>query len=370
MKKSTYIFIIFLICISFDVQARLELSYTFERPKIIPDFYLEREEELVIPEFNVKGIYVTGWVAGTEKMDNLINLVEDTILNTMVIDIKDDHGYLSYNSSIPLAEEIGANHRKIKDLPALLKKLNGKGIYTIARIVLFRDSLLATKRPDLALNLNHIDSKEIIKSSIWANPFRKTIWEYNIQVAKDAVEMGFDEIQFDYIRYPAQTGLTLQPVVPEDRSKRSIINDFSDYALSELAEYNIPVSLDVFGLTTTAKDDLGIGQDFSALAEKYKIISPMIYPSHYSRGIYGIDNPALEPYRLINRSLKDALKKIDYNDDIVIRPWLQDFTINDRYTHNEVLEQIKAVEDLGIKEWLLWNPGSNYQKEALVRPSF
>ncbi|MFW6030840.1 MAG: putative glycoside hydrolase, partial [Halanaerobiales bacterium] len=218
--------------------------------------------------------------------------------------------------------------------------------------------------------LYHVDSKDIIQSEMWVNPFRKTIWEYNVQVAKDAIEMGFDEIQFDYIRYPAQTGLTLQPLIPEGRAKTTIINDFSDYVLSELAEYNIPVSIDVFGMTTTVKDDLGIGQDFRELAEKYNIISPMIYPSHYSNGIYGIENPTLEPYKLIYRSLSDALKKIDYNEDIIIRPWLQDFTLNDRYTHNEVLEQIKAVEDLGIKEWLLWNPGSNYQKEALIRSSY
>ncbi|MEJ6949617.1 putative glycoside hydrolase [Natronospora cellulosivora (SeqCode)] len=372
MKKNIY-FIIVLMLFSFSVdsvEASLELSYDLGNAFQMREFNLEKDT-LFIPEFHVRGIYVTGWVAGTSRMDNLIHLVDNSILNTMVIDIKDEHGDLSYISNIPLANEIGADRRKVKDITALLSILNDKGIYTIARLVLFRDTLLATNRPDLALNMYNTETNEIIRSTSWVNPFRRAVWDYNIQVAKDAINMGFDEIQFDYIRYPAQGDRVLQSLLPHGRSKSSVINDFSNYALNELSDYDVPISIDVFGMTTTVNNDLGIGQNFNDLAEKFRIISPMIYPSHYGPGVYGIENPDLEPYNLINRSLRDALRKIESiedNDDIIIRPWLQDFSLNNRYTYKEVLEQIRAAENLGIKEWLLWNPSSNYQEAALKPP--
>ena len=328
------------------------------------------EIALYIPEFHVRGIYVTGWAAGSERMNDLIELVENTILNSMVIDIKDQDGYISYYSSVPLAQEIGANKRKISNPKALLERLQSKGIYTIARISVFKDDVLARKRPDLALRIYDSENNDIIKDPCWLDPSKKEVWEYNIMLAREAVALGFDEIQFDYVRYPALGNSPLIALTPELRPKSSYINDFVEYSIEALADLNVPVSVDVFGLTTTVKGDMGIGQNFKELSEIVNIISPMVYPSHYSQGVYGIPEPNREPYQVVYRSLRDALEKVNNREDFIIRPWLQDFSLKSRYTKEDIQAQIKAVENLGLKEWLLWNPGSRYTEEAVKSHHF
>ncbi|WP_230867693.1 putative glycoside hydrolase [Iocasia frigidifontis] len=327
-------------------------------------YQLVDEKKLYLPEFYVKGIYVTGWVAGSEKISALINLVDKTVLNTMVIDIKDQLGHLSYKSNVPLAQEIGANRRKIKNIKALIDELHSRGIYVIGRIVVFKDALLANKRKDLSLKLEQSDNT-IIKSDNWVDPSQKEIWDYNLALAREAVEIGFDEIQFDYIRYPALARKPYQAVVDKE-NKSQYINSFAQYVRDELDLLNTPVSIDVFGLTTAVNDDLGIGQNFKELSNIVQIISPMVYPSHYSAGSYGIPVPDREPYQIIYKSLIDAQEKISDNSNVVIRPWLQDFSLGYKYSLKDVQEQIKAVEKLGLTEWLLWNPSSKYTIETLL----
>ena len=323
--------------------------------------------ELTLPKFHVKGIYVTGWVAGTkDMMDDLIQLVDDTIINTMVIDIKCQRGFLSYSSEVGLAKEIKANRHKVRDIKGLLAELKLKGIYTIGRLVVFKDGLLATTRPDLALPLKDSENEEIIYSKAWVDPGQQEVWSYIVLLAREAVKLGFDEIQFDYIRYPALASRPLQAVVAGNKYKSQIIGGFLQYAKQELADLDIPLSIDVFGSTTRVKGDLGIGQNFQELSGIIDIISPMVYPSHYSPGSYGVEDPDAEPYHIIYRSLADAKEKVTANKNIIIRPWLQDFSLRHLYSVQEVKEQIKATEDLGLKEWLLWNPRSQYTKEALL----
>ncbi|AZO96579.1 putative glycoside hydrolase [Halocella sp. SP3-1] len=360
--------IILLILLLYPTQllADFRLHYNLDRPpaKNSKVYQLVDEKKLYLPEFYVKGIYVTGWVAGSEKISALINLVDKTVLNTMVIDIKDQLGHLSYKSNVPLAQEIGANRRKIKNIKALIDELHSRGIYVIGRIVVFKDALLANKRKDLSLKLEQSDNT-IIKSDNWVDPSQKEIWDYNLALAREAVEIGFDEIQFDYIRYPALARKPYQAVVDKE-NKSQYINSFAQYVRDELDLLNTPVSIDVFGLTTAVNDDLGIGQNFKELSNIVQIISPMVYPSHYSAGSYGIPVPDREPYQIIYKSLIDAQEKISDNSNVVIRPWLQDFSLGYKYSLKDVQEQIKAVEKLGLTEWLLWNPSSKYTIETLL----
>ncbi len=367
MKKHYVLIILLLFILTTQyVQAEFNLIYDINNGLIDRKYKLDNDNSrLFIHEFHVKGIYVSGWAAGSKIMENLIELVNNSIINTMVIDIKDQDGYLSYYSNVPMAKEIGANKRKIKNIQGLIDRLQKNGIYTIARIAVFKDILLASRKEDFSLVLYNSEKDETYRSSNWVDPSVKEVWDYNIMLAREAVKIGFDEIQFDYIRYPALGNGYIQVAIPENTSKSKIINQFSQYAQDELSDLDVPLSADVFGLTTAVKGDLGIGQNFTELANIINIISPMVYPSHYSEGSYGIKLPEGEPYKVIYRSLNDAKEKIIGSSHINIRPWLQDFSIKHKYTYKEVLEQIKAVENLGIKEWLLWNPSSKYTVEAL-----
>lgn len=362
--------IILLILFLYQTQllADFSLHYDLDRSSISNSkvYQLVDEKELYLPEFHVKGIYVTGWVAGSEKISSLINLVDNTVLNTMVINIKDQLGRLSYKSNVPLAQEIGASRRKIKNIEVLIDELHGRGIYVIGRIAVFKDALLANKRRDLSLKLLEQSNKTIIKSDNWVDPSQKEIWDYNLALAKEAAQIGFDEIQFDYVRYPALASKPYQAVVAKGESRSQHINAFTQYVRDELALLNTPVSIDVFGLTTAVNDDLGIGQNFKELVNIVQIISPMVYPSHYSAGSYGIPVPDREPYQIIYKSLIDAKQKIASNSNVVIRPWLQDFSLGYKYSLKDVQEQIKAVEKLGLTEWLLWNPSSKYTIEIML----
>ncbi|MFW6238406.1 MAG: putative glycoside hydrolase [Halanaerobiales bacterium] len=322
-------------------------------------------DPLKIPEFLVKGIYVSGWAAGDEaKINRLIQLVNQSELNTMVIDVKDEFGHISYRSDVDMAGFTGANENKISNINQFLRVLKKNNIYTIARITVFKDPNLAKSRPDLSLPIKTSDD-EIVFSREWVDPYLKIVRNYNIDLAKEAYDLGFDEVQFDYIRYPVIRDQERQ-IFTYGESKIDNINRFVSQAKKELAEYDRPLSIDVFGLTTSLEGGIGIGQSFRELAEKINIISPMVYPSHYDPGIFGIESPAEEPYKIIKKSIGDARQKtLDIDKpDVKIRPWLQDFSLGHRYTEREVIQQIKALDELGIEEWLLWNPGSKYTEEV------
>ena len=212
------------------------------------------------------------------------------------------------------------------------------------------------------------------KGEAFTSPYLKEVWDYNLRLAEDAARRGFDEVQFDYVRFPSDG--TLKDIsYPEghDEDKAvSIISSFVDEAVRWLSPYNVKLSVDVFGLTTL-RDDVGIGQNFKQLIDRVDYISPMIYPSHYWKGSYGYKNPNSAPYEIIRLSLRDAIRKsVDQSqtEAVVkekIRPWLQDFTFGyPPYGATEVRAQIKAANDLGIKEWLLWNPSVRYTKSALL----
>ncbi|MBI5197411.1 MAG: putative glycoside hydrolase [Nitrospirae bacterium] len=331
--------------------------------------------DLRVQKPSVKGIHITSWVAGSSgRFSQLVDLMDQTELNTAVIDLKEADGRIAYVANIPLAGEIGSIEKRIRDLDHLIRTLSDHHIYKIARIVVFKDTYLAEHRPDLALkSRSNGNIWRDFKGDAFSNPYEKAVWDYNIRLAEDAARRGFDEIQFDYIRFPSD-GILSDILYPENHNEAEamrIVGGFVAHAKDRLSSYNVALSVDVFGLTTV-RDDVGIGQNFKTLSHQVDIVSPMIYPSHYWKGSYGFKNPNGAPYEIINRALKDAVKKASdetHPPEVVkkkIRPWLQDFTLGPpAYGPEEVRRQIQAAYDNGIDEWLLWNPGVRYTRTAL-----
>lgn len=321
----------------------------------------------------VKGIYVSAWSAVGNKFEQLVDLVDQTDLNAMVIDVKNDSGQVTYPSTIPLVNEIGANsHVIIRDLKAKLLRLKEKHIYTIARVVVFKDPYLSMKKSNYAMMTQAGNVWKDSKGTAWVDPYKEEVWDYNIQVAKDAALLGFDEIQFDYVRFPENGKKVDQEVKfdnPNNWTKAQVIENFLKKAKEQMGGQAY-LSADVFGLTTSSDNDMGIGQDWSMISKQVHYISPMLYPSHYSSGVYGIKNPDLQPYAVIRKAISDAngknqlLKQAD-SHIAEIRPWYQDFTAtwvkpHKKYGTMDVKEQIKAAREQGVEQFLLWNSSSTY----------
>ncbi|MDN7244397.1 putative glycoside hydrolase [Planococcus shenhongbingii] len=326
----------------------------------------------------VRGIFVTAHSAGGDRFEKLVNMVDTTDLNAMVIDIKEDFGYLTYmpQEGTPLAA-LGIGQPYIKDPRAVLERLEEKQIYPIARVVVFKDSVLANKRPELSF----VDGDQVWKNGrgeSFVNPFLKEVWDHNVQIAIEAAKLGFKEIQFDYVRFPEgfeNRADTLKYSMGEyadsdlDPVQRRVeaVTDFVAYAREQLKPYGVQVSVDIFGYAATLPEAPGIGQNFSKISENVDVISSMIYPSHWT-SYFGIAKPDLEPYKLVTEYAKVENNKLaELKSPPVSRPWLQDFTASylgagnyQKYGKDEVEAQIKALNENGIDEFLLWNAGNTY----------
>jgi hypothetical protein len=339
-------------------------------PVMAPELHTDMVEPQICfrpdpPVPKVRGVYVTSWSAGRPGF--LTALFEFTCkagVNALVIDVKDDTGYVSYPSEVPLAREINAGLTKFH--PAtVLNLLREQQLYPIARIAVFKDPLLARKKGELAVKGRRGGIWSDRKGLHWVDPYNHTVWEYNVAIAKEAAKMGFREIQFDYVRFTSD-GMIKDCIYPaaDERTHAETIRDFLTYAASELKAYGVKVSADVFGLTCSAEDDLGIGQQFEYIAENVDVICPMVYPSHYRNGSYQLANPDLKPYETVYRSLTDAKQKCNaVNNDVIVRPWLQDFSLMSQYSLPQLQAQVQAVYDAGFEEWIFWNPNNNYKVE-------
>ena len=344
------------------------------RPSAPPDYGEPVSAEARVPKPDaVRGIYLNAWAAGSRaRRQALIELAEKTEINTFVIDVKDATGYVSYRTRSELARTIGADREiRIANIREVLDDLRARGIYPIARIVVFKDPLLAEARPDLAIQradgtvwVDHHGEK-------WVDPYNREIWDYNIELAREAVELGFSEVQWDYVRFPdVPQSYMREAVYParQDRSRVEAIREFLSYSREALKDLGVPVTADVFGLTTSAGDDMGIGQKWEQLVDVTDVLLPMVYPSHYARGSYGIAYPNANPYTTVKIAIEHALRRTKgVEGAAAIRPWLQDFTLGSpRYGPEHVRAQIRAVYDAGLTEWILWNPGSRYTAAALA----
>jgi hypothetical protein len=321
---------------------------------------------------HIRGIYLNAWAAGsTRRVEALLELARRTEINTFVIDIKDASGYVSHRTGVALAQESGATGQiRIRDLRGLLRRLRAEGIYPIARIVIVQDPILAAARPDMAIQDRNGGAFRDAKGFYWLNPYDRRVWDYHVDLAREMARMGFPEIQWDYVRFPdvpASEKARLVYPGAGDTPQYQAICDFLAYAREQLADEGVVVTADVFGVTTSASRDVGIGQIWESLIADVDVALPMVYPSHYWRGSFGYQSPNAYPYEVVKRALQDALRRSAAVPGAgATRPWLQDFTLGQpRYGAPEVRAQIQAAYDAGIQEWILWNPGSRYTESAL-----
>jgi hypothetical protein len=305
--------------------------------------------------------------------------------NAIVIDIKDEAGQLSYNSNVQTAIDIGASRNMIKDINAVIEELHANNIYVVGRIVTFKDPIYAgSSKTTVAYKKADGTTWKDYSNNAWPNPYNKNSWEYPIELAKEAANLGFDEIQFDYIRFPSSEGKVKQIAYgfdSETKSKSDTINAFLEKVMEELKSYNVVISADVFGITTKRDGDFeNIGQDFSKIAGIVDVICPMVYPSHYANNEYKIAKPDLAPYDIVYKSLEDAMERLEiYSGDSSakvanIRPYLQDFTASwlgsgnyTTYSTKQVAAQIQACYDLGMDDFTLWDPSNKYCYEAIKK---
>ncbi|HZG56840.1 putative glycoside hydrolase [Paenibacillus sp.] len=317
----------------------------------------------------VKGLYATAHSAGGARLESLLALIDATELNSLVIDVKDDYGYITYPTEDPALLERNTVKSIIKDPSALLARLAEHEVYPIARVVVFKDSVLAEKRPDLS----YVQADGTVwkngRGESFVNPYLKEVWEYNVQVAKDAAKLGFKEIQFDYVRFPEgfEKKADILSYARDERKRIEVVADFVKYAREELSPLGVRVSVDIFGYAASVPAAEGIGQDFELISKYVDVISPMVYPSHYSTGWFGSKVPDAAPYATIDGAMKDTFKKLEPLGPFqpVVRPWIQDFTASwvkgyIKYGKREVEEQIRALKDNGIEEFMLWNAVNRY----------
>jgi hypothetical protein len=361
-----------------------------ENKEVLPDLQdINSQEESygnVFKNIKVKGIYLTGNSAGNdESINHAIDLVKNTELNALVIDIK-DNGIVNYNSDLKLVNKYNC-YRNLYNVDKLINNLHKNNVYVIGRIVCFRDTRLAKKRNDLAVLKPN--GKLWLENGMiaWTNPYKKEVWQYNIDIAKEAVSKGFDEIQFDYVRFPTAANVYYGADIT---TKSEAISSFLSLAEVEIKKVkDVPISADVFGIIFESNaDGENIGQDIEKIGKEIDYICPMIYPSHYansSNGMLGngvgqeingvkFTAPDLNPYGVVYNTLVTAKNKISKikGYKAKLRPYLQDFTASylsdgyyQEYKADEVRDQIRAVYDSGFEEWILWDGRNIYSEEAL-----
>lgn len=317
----------------------------------------------------VKGIYLSAY--STANLDAYADFVDSNELNAMVIDVKDVTGEVMYPSEVELAREIGATRDVIPDLEALASDLEERGIYSIARVAVFEDDILPVERPDLAVQDSQTGAQWTnYQGQYWADAYDREVWEYNVAIAKEAAEAGFDEVQFDYVRFPSDGPMeNLEYEEETFPTPGDAIAGFLKYAKGELEPTGAYLAADVFGLAA-GDDGAGVGQDIGKIAPHLDVICPMAYPSHYPLGSYGYQYPNEEPYGVLENTLAEFEADIgNKNPDLEVRPWIQDFDMGEpEYGPEEIRAQIEAIYDAGHTGWLLWNPANEYTAAALGPP--
>jgi len=321
----------------------------------------------------VRGLYVNRWAVLGQRMWELIAVAKRTEINALVLDVKDDRGYVLYRSSVPLAKEIGADSTmpvSANRMRAILDTMRANGIFPIARIVVAKDPVLANAKREWSIERRSDGKPWLDKDgNPWLDPHQRAVWTYAADLAAEAVALGFSEVQFDYVRFPDEPRLVRETRFPlaKGRVRAMVIREQLGYLKGRVTQLKVPMAIDVFGLTTTDSTDMGIGQRWEQFADQADIVLPMTYPSHYARGTYGISNPNASPYATIDHAMKDAKArnaKVTPAPEIV--PWYQDFTMGaPRYGVTQVRAQIRAGYDNGVRSWILWNPGSKYTISAL-----
>ncbi|MDO4671115.1 MAG: putative glycoside hydrolase [Aerococcus sp.] len=351
-------------------------------PKNKPSkFYRQSDVNISYPNDGVKGIYLSAYGMGQPQLlEKNLKLVEDTGLNSVVIDVKSDWGSIA----TPLTtdnELINKNVDQTFDGKTLMKRLEKSQIYPIARITTFKDNTVTSEHPEWSFREASGEVWTDAGGQSFLNPFNKDAWKYIVDIAKGAAQLGFKDIQFDYVRFPEgfetfaeslnyDMGDYAEYGKGSVEARQHAIADFLSYANKELREYGVDVSADLFGYVATTKSAPGIGQNYQMMAEQVDHISGMIYPSHWQAGDFGYPAPDKEPYGVVNQYIqveKANLEELGKNATKKPRPWLQAFTADYlgsgmymEYDTQAVQDQINALADNDIHEYLLWNAANDY----------
>ncbi len=327
--------------------------------------------DLLLTPFKVQGIYISlPLLSLPDRVKALIDLVDRTELNAIVVDVKGDRGWLAYDSQVPLAQELGVKVEGLMDLKEFLRLCQERGIYTIARLVIFKDSPLAFGRPELAVKRADGTVWTDAKGQGWTNPFRQEVVDYNLAIAVEVAQMGFDEIQVDYIRFPSDGdvgAIVYEEAENTMENRTAAINGFLQQLKLALQPYQVFTSVDIFGLTVSVapSSDMGIGQRVDDIAPLVDYLCPMIYPSTYISGNFGFAEPAKHPYEVVYRAMLDATQRTQAK----VRPWLQHYSWKETYGLEELWLERQAAEDGGAWGWTFWNAGGRYDYEALFSSS-
>lgn len=352
---------------SYNVQTGINLPKAGEKDSQDTTFFLATHLDTPEP---LKAIYMTACVAGTPSWrENLKNLIDATELNAVVIDIKDYSGQVSFKASAKCF---------VTDLQEFIEELHRSNIYVIGRISVFQDPLYTKSHPELAVKKKSNgevwkDYKGLSFIDVGAKPY----WDYIVEISKQAHTLGFDELNYDYVRYPSDGNMRDTDYTWSGTTTKSVmLESFFEYLRDNVKGTGVKLSVDLFGMTTTVETDMNIGQVLENALPYFDYISPMVYPSHYPPKWNGFANPAGHPYEVIKIAMSGGLKreqifKISNGEATStpskLRPWLQDFNLGATYTPDKVKAQIQATYDVGLTSWMLWSAANKYTEEVLLQ---
>ncbi len=361
------------------------LGISFFLPSVLSFHYvLSQEAEKILPAtttpvfvpsyvetpLSVKGVYMTSWTAGSSRLrKSIVDLINSTELNTVVIDIKDYSGRIVFPVTSESLKSFGSEEIRVSDLQDFIESLHKKNIYVIGRVAVFQDAYFVKHRPDLAVK-NKLGTEvwKDKKGISWIDAGSKEYWDYIVSIAKESRKIGFDEINFDYIRYPSDGDMEdISFPWSSTTPKTVVLKNFFQYLNTNLATSGLKISADLFGMVTSAKNDMGIGQVLENALPYFDYIDPMVYPSHYPPTFQGFANPEEHPYDVVSYAMKSAVSRAEIasTSKNKLRPWLQDFGLKVNYGPKEVRDQIKATNDSGLSSWLLWSASNQYTNGAL-----
>lgn len=318
----------------------------------------------------VRGIYLTAWSAGSrKKMDKVLAMLDRTELNAVVIDVRDAGQNYWKGMNLPLSDQSGATHVAVVNPKKLMDRLLAANVYPIARIACFRDDFVPSKHLDRAVVKTTGGVWKDRAGHTWLDPYNRKNWDYIASIIDFALDQGFPEIQLDYVRFPSE-GKSSTQAFPGKKSygdpkalPQDVVAAFAKAMADRVRARKAIISADIFGIISIGKTDQGIGQELEKIAEPFDLVCPMVYPSHYAKGEYGVKDPSASPYLILTKSLGDYKKRLP---DKPIRPWLQDFF---GYGVPQIHAQIKAARELGYDEYLLWNARNVYTESAVVDTS-
>ncbi len=322
----------------------------------------------------VRAIYMTSWGAGTSTIKNRVtSIADETEVNAIIIDIKDDTGKVSYLLNAEPFLSLESTENRIPNIKDFIANLHAKNIYVIGRIATFQDPYLIKKWPEEAVK-TETDKEKLWrdrKGLGWMDAGSQKVWDYVVSLAEESYNVGFDEINFDYVRFPSDGNMKdIYFPLSDGKIKRDVLESFFMYLDQKLRkrENPIPISVDLFGMTTTNTDDLGIGQVLEKALPYFDYVAPMVYPSHYPDTWNGFANPAEHPYDVVKIAMGKAVERAIAlgEDPKKLRPWIQDFNLGAIYTEELVRAQIQAAYDVGLDSWLVWDPKNIYTRKAFL----